>query len=347
MFGGNTTNWAKFANTLKLRLLLRLSADPSQAAFVTANFATWDETLGILTTDAMINPGYIATDNKMNPSWAQYHSNAAGGAAGNGRSRIPSIFVGSFYNGTKLFDTGRGSRVFRKDATTTPPTDVLANGLGQLGNQDDSQPFPPTGNMAWYVGTGTGNTVGLFKGKTASSPILLAAESYFLQAEAQLKGFVTIPGPTSTDALSFEAGLLASFNYIYKDITGTVIGNPVADIAAYKLANDGLPLERLVDYSLAADATQSLEAIITQKYIALNFIHGHEAWTEFRRTAFPAIVNGSTTPSQSFASIVSTSTRPDRLPVRVLYAASEYQLNESNVPNNIDQFADLLFFQPN
>jgi hypothetical protein len=334
MFGGSVTNWAKFANTLKLRLLLHLSADPAQAAFVTANFATWDATLGVLTTDAIINPGYIATDGKMNPAWAQYHSNAAGAASGNGRSRIPSVYVGSFYNGTKLFDTGRGSKVFRAG--------VLASGCGQLGNQDDSQPFPPTGNMAWYVGTGTGNTVGLFKGKTAGSPILLSAESLFLLAEAQEKAFVA-----GSAATSFDAGILASFNYLYKDVTGAVVGNPVADIAAYKLANDGLALEYLVDYSLAATPAQRLEAIITQKYIALNFIHGHEAWTEFRRTTYPAIVNGSASPSQSFASLVSTSTRADKLPVRVLYAASEYQLNESNVPSDINQFTDLLFFQPN
>lgn len=341
LFGGNVTRWAQFANTLKLKILVRVSGVASLNTFVTAGFASWDAGIGVLTDDAMINPGYIATDGKQNPMWATYHSNAAGGQPAAGRSRIPSKFVGTFYNGTKLFDTQRGSKVFR--------TGVLANNLGHLGDLVDDatvQPFAPTDYIAWYVGTGAGaaatNTVGLFKGRTAGSPVLLAAEGHYLLAEAQLKGFLA-----GTAQTSFDNGLLASFRYLYKDVTNVVTGNPVADVAAYKLSNDGLPLEYLADYSVATTDAQRLEAIITQKYIALNFIHGHEAWNEFRRTAYPTIVNGSIDPLQTFASLISQSTRPDKLPVRVLYAATEYQLNQNNVPNDVNQFTDLIFWQPN
>lgn len=332
LFGGDMVKWAQFANTLKLKLLIRVSGVSSLSTFVTSAFATFDNTLGILTDDALVNPGYLPTDGKQNPSWAFYHSNAAGTQQGQGRQAIPSDFVYSFYNGSKITDAFRGPRVFRSYPTT--PT-------GQLGDLD-SNPDAITNYIAWYVGTGSGadaaNTIGLFKGRTAGQPIYLAAEAYFLLAEAYLKGFLTGSAQTA-----FDDGILASFRYLYKDINSAVIGDPVADVAAYKAAN---PTSRLVDYSLAGSAAQQLEAIITQKYIALNFIHGDEAWTEFRRTAYPAIVNGSQLATASFASILSESPRADRLPIRVLYASTEYQLNEANVPGNISQFTSLIFWQP-
>jgi hypothetical protein len=105
------------------------------------------------------------------------------------------------------------------------------------------------------------------------------------------------------------------------------------------------PSSYLVNYDLATSSSQKLEAIITQKYIALNFINAHETWSDFRRTSFPKIVNGSSNPTASFASILSTSTRADELPVRWLYASSEFQLNPASVPTGVNQFSSLIFWQ--
>ena len=101
----------------------------------------------------------------------------------------------------------------------------------------------------------------------------------------------------------------------------------------------------LVNYSLATSPAQKLEAIITQKYIAYNFINAQETWAEFKRTSYPKIVNGSSNPNLTFASILSSSTRADELPVRYLYAVSEFQLNPDNVPTGINQFSSLIFWQ--
>jgi hypothetical protein len=98
-----------------------------------------------------------------------------------------------------------------------------------------------------------------------------------------------------------------------------------------------------VNYSLATTPAQKLEAIITQKYIALNFIHGHEAWNEYRRTHYPTVVAGGTA-TQTFASSVSESTRADKLPTRIMYPTSEGSYNSENVPSGINPFTSLIFW---
>src|SRR5690606_7343119 len=165
------------------------------------------------------------------------------------------------------------------------------------------------------------------------------AESYLLQAEAYMKGFLA-----GDDMAAFENGVTASFRYLYEDITGATSEDwdPEADFELYKTDN---PSSYLVNYDLASSPAEKLEAIITQKYVALNFINGHESSADFRRTGYPKIVNGSANPTLSFASTLSSSTRADKLPIRYLYASSEYQLNPENVPTSIDQFSTLVFWQ--
>lgn len=334
MFGGDVTQWAKFANTLKLRMLLKMAGASETSAFASSEFASMNTSLGFLTTDAKVNPGYIATAGKQNPLWERYHSNAAGSLAGSGRSAIPSIYTYTFYDGTKILDLGRGAATYRSFPTNTP--------IGQLGNLIDN-PDALGSQTAWFVGTGTGTnavaTIGLLKGRTADFPIMLAAESYLLQAEAYMKGYLS-----GDDMAAFEMGVTASFRYLYEDINGSTSEewDPATDVALYKEDN---PDNYLVNYSLASSPEEKLEAIITQKYIALNLVGAHETWADFRRTGYPAIVNGSTNPELSFASILSSSTRADRLPVRYLYASSEFQLNPENVPTGVNQFTSTIFWQ--
>lgn len=333
MFGGVMSNWERFANTLKLKLLVRASMKPGStpAAWVTTGFSSFAPNTAFLTDDAVVNPGYSATAGKQNPMWNTYHTDAAGATTQAGRSRIPSDYVFSFYNGNKLTDQGRGKATYRTFPNT--PTN-------QLGENGPAVPTAPTSSIAWYVGTGTGansaNTIGIFKGRSMGQPLMLAAESYLLQSEAIARGFI------SGDAkASFESGIVASFRYLYKDVTGAVAAtyNPTADAATYITANIASPL---VNFDLATSIEQKMQAIITQKYIALNFIHGHEAWNEFRRTGYPAVSgNGATT---TFASKESTSPRPDKLPTRIFYPVSEYSLNPENAPSGISQFTSRIFW---
>ncbi|TDE16497.1 SusD/RagB family nutrient-binding outer membrane lipoprotein [Dyadobacter psychrotolerans] len=333
LFGGDMTKWKKFANTIKLRMLIRISGVPALAAFTTAQFASLDKTLGFISDDAIVNPGYVK--DKPNPTWNTWGYTTAGALANS--SRIPTKFAFGFYKGQKLTDVGRGSVIYKNfsAATTTP--------VNQLGNEVDA-PAVVTSYSTWYTGTfssasSISNALGVLKGPSMGQPLILAAESYFLQSEAQLKGYIT-----GDYIASFNSGITASFTYLYKDVTNTVSAtkNVATDVATYKSAN---PESYLVNIALATTAAQRLEAIITQKYIAVNMVNSDEGYNEFRRTTYPVTApNGDA--YHNIASLLSASTRADKLPSRVLYPSSEQSLNAGNY-KVVNQFTDLIFWDPN
>ena len=110
-------------------------------------------------------------------------------------------------------------------------------------------------------------------------------------AEAALNGH-TLSGDAKSN---FDKGILASYQYLETNASNAIESgqNPAGDAKAYQIANAG---NYLANYDLATSKEQSLEAIITQKYIASNTINSFEAWSDFRRTAYPKIqTNGSAT----------------------------------------------------
>jgi hypothetical protein len=331
LFAGDMTKWKKFANSIKLRILIRISGVTTLSSFVTTKFGAIDNKLGFITDDAIVNPGYVK--DKPNPFWNSWGYTNTGALSNT--SRIATKFAFGFYKGQKLLDTGRGSVIYKNFATNTP--------VNQLGNEVDA-PTIITNYSTWYSGTfssasSISNSLGVLKGPSQGQPLMLAAEAHFLQAEAMLKGH--IPGDYST---SFNQGIVASFTYLYKDVTNTVSATKDvgADVPTYKKDNEE---SRLVNITLATTPAQKLEAIITQKYIAVNMINSEEGWNEFRRTGYPV-----TTPGgdgyHNIASMLSASTRTDKMPSRILYPASEQSYNSANF-KTVNQFSDLIFWDPN
>ena len=323
LFKGDVSQWKKLANTLKLRLILHSSG---KVTFANTTF-TSD---GFLTSDALINPGFVRDNGRQNPEWSTWAFSNTGAASN--KAWMPTTFIMAFYDGTKLSDPFRGSATYYQFPKT--PTN-------RLGYENTSVASCPDGTF-WYAATSrdgtTGNdTTGALKGPDAGMPVITAAESYFMQSEAVVRGIL----PTGDASALFKSGITASFKYIYSKPDGTVVGSPSADAASY-IANNG---SYLTDLSLATSTAQKIEAIITQKYIALNMVNSDEAWNEYRRTHYPTLVNTpGATGTQTFASTVSESTRPDKLPTRIMYPSSEGSYNSSNVPKNIGVFTSLIFW---
>jgi hypothetical protein len=316
--------WQQFAQTLKLRLIVRASAT------LTFPNKTFDSNIGFITTDAIVNPGYAKVSGQQNPSWNTWVQDYAG-TAGN-RAWMPCTFAFAFYSGATLSDNARG-KVIYYNYPSTPNN--------QLGVGTTSVPSAPNVANAWYSGSQSslGNCPGIMKGLNMGEPLMLAAESYFLQAEADVRGI--LGGTAKTD---FRSGIAASFNYLYllPDDATIASGKSVAtDTAAYYAANSG---SYLVNFDLAATTAQQTEAIITQKYIALNMINSQEGWNEYRRTGYPKSASVTIDPTKSFASTLSQSSRTDKLPSRILYPASEYSYNASNVPTGISPYTSLIFW---
>jgi len=328
LFGGSTDSWKKLANTIKLRLLVRGNG---KVTFSNTNFSAD----GFLTSDALINPGYTRDNGKQNPKWNTWAYGYTG-SAGN-KSWMPSTWILSFYNGVKLSDPGRGAAIYYKYPNTS--TNQLGNDGVSGGNVDPS----PDGSF-WYpakirVGASAGDTTGVLKGPNVGMPMITAAESYFWQAEAVVSGILK----TGNAKDLFEKGVTASFQYLYMLPSGKYAGDPVTDAGNYMhTLNAG---NYIADFAAAPGKDQQLEAIITQKYIALNMVNSHEAWNDYRRTGYPKVVNSaSAKPTETFASKGSESTRPDRLPSRVLYPSSEGSYNTANVPKGISPFTSLIFW---
>ncbi|WP_113652130.1 SusD/RagB family nutrient-binding outer membrane lipoprotein [Pedobacter namyangjuensis] len=331
VFGGNTTKWIQFANNIKLRILTR-AQNSSLTSFVNNAFGTFSAE-GFMLDDVLIQPGYISTAATQNPLWNSYQSTYTGASVA--QSVIPSTWIHSFYNGTKLSDAGRGTLIYR--AFSGNPV------RGQLGVESN----PVWGSAPnWYVGTGTGTAStearGLLKSRVMGLLFFSAAETHFLLAEAALKGHV-LSGSASAN---FESGIKASYNYLNKSGTTTTSSTTAvldAYLNTYKTNN---ATSYLVNYNLATTDAERLEAIITQKYIALNFVNGFEAWQEYKRTGYPRV--SGTAATTTFASTQSVGSTPDRLPVRSLYPTTEYNLNP-NVPPvaSIDAFTTKIFWDNN
>lgn len=340
LFKGDMAKWRAFANTLRLKILVKSKGTVNDA------WATGKTLTGtFLTDDALIQPGYTATTGKANGIFINYAYNVAGTQGGLGNQQIPTPWALSFYNGDKLVDNVRGKLMYQGFPT------VRKNQLGV-----DQEPIDraPAGS-AWFTGgssqTGAGATsTGILKGINMAMPIMLASESYFLQAEAAVVGVGGVAAGTAT--ASFNTGIEKSFIYLYEGptnvVTSAMVTQATADRTAYQTANPSTNAYafRVTTFPAAGTVEQQKEAIITQKWIALNFIHSDEGYAEFRRTTYPAIVNGSAVATSSFASIKSSSTRADKLPVRQMYPATEYALNSGNVLN-VNPFTDRVFWDLN
>ncbi|OLY93582.1 Starch-binding associating with outer membrane [Cnuella takakiae] len=324
VFKGNMTKWKQLANTIKLRVLVRGNG---KVQFSNQTF----DAAGFLTEDALINPGYTRDNNRQNPKWSNWGFSYTGSDAT--KSWMPNTFVFGFYHGEKLSDPKRGAAIYYQYPST--PTN-------RLGVESNNIASSPSGSF-WYPSTNrdgksAGDATGVLKGPNAGFPLITAAESFFLQAEAAVRGIIT----GGSAATLFNKGIEASFTYLYTKPDGSVIGTPAADAALYLTDNATSPL---VNFALAASTEAQIEAIVTQKYIALNMVNADQAWNDYRRTGYPSIVNtAGATGTQTFASSVSQSTAPDKLPTRILYPTTEASYNTANVPQNINVYTSKIFW---
>lgn len=102
------------------------------------------------------------------------------------------------------------------------------------------------------------------------------SESLFLKAEAALRGWTGKDLTLSTENY-FKAGVKASMDYYQID---------KAQASSYI---DGLKVWKEGVFA-SGDKERILEAIITQKWMAV-FPNGNEGWAEFRRTDYPVLAN--------------------------------------------------------
>ena len=302
IFAGNMADWKKFANTMKLRVLLReatkAETNGASATYLNTQFAAMT-TAQFVTTNVTLNPGYINEDNRQNPFWGNFGFEVSGAPRDDNKVVVATDYAAKFLSGaatqnavsTGLFDS-RIARLF---------TPVGGSVVGVI-QGDDNLTAPP---VLSKLGPG------LLQSFSQDSYIMTASESFFLQAEAMQRGYLA-----GTAKTAFDAGVSASFN---------LLG---ADQSLYN--NDAI---NLIGWT---GSSNKIEAIMTQKWIALMGIHGLESWIEYTRTGFPAIP-------------LATTAQQVAKPNRLLYPASEHSGNANNTPaqSQSDAFSTHVFWDEN
>jgi len=258
MYGGNMTKWLKFANTLKLRILVQQSGMSGRTAYIKEKIAT-TASIGYIGAGegALVQPGYVVSAGKMNPFYAYFY-NAAGSSNSDGVTYyMAGKDVVDFYNTT---NDPRKSKFFRAYTGTSYAGNIFGTAAANL------TPFASTSQLG-YVKDDATTMIGT---PTKASPMLTDFEALFLQAEAVAKGLIT-----SGDAKAlYESAVKQSF--IYMGLTATEAATYVAQ-----------PNSK-VNFEVA---TNPSELILTQKWAALNGIAPVTIWSDYRRSGFPAGLN--------------------------------------------------------
>lgn len=312
IYGGNFEKWIKLANSLKMRMAVRIAmVDTDYAKGVMAGAIAG----GMIMSNAD-NAKYATTDNPYRKAafeWSDLGSNAS---------------LTTYLNGWN--DPRRSVYV--------------TSAGGYLGIRPGID----------YDGTGKSmyGELGLYaKPNFASNSDMLifcAAESYFLLAEAAVRGWV------AGDAKAlYEQGVQTSM-----DQHGVNIGNYLSSTmssAGASYTDTYNPENSFEDLITAAGGTaltvawggqttdeMKIEAIITQKWLA-NYPLGGEAWAEFRRTGYPRLLPAKDNlSSASTGGVVSNpttdliTTNIVRMVRRIPYPTSERNNNSGNMQSSVD-----------
>ncbi|EFK37749.1 Susd and RagB outer membrane lipoprotein [Chryseobacterium gleum] len=271
VFNGNISQWAKLANSLKLRLAMRMSyADPAKSK----QYAE----------EALASSAGLITDNADNALISV------------GQSELSFIIYswGDCLIGAPLMAYMNGYNDPRLPAYAIPASDPslqgkyigirqgidLLNGKSTYGGF--SQPQAKSANGDYFSAT------------DGKMKLFTAAETWFLKAEAALRGYAGA-GDIQTN---YTTGVQQSFGEWGKSASvAAYLADTTSTEAPYidpKNPDNNVPVgnPQLSTITIAWNNSDTnerkLERIITQKWLSL-YPNGPEAWAEQRRTGYPVL----------------------------------------------------------
>lgn len=272
VYGGVVDNWIKFANSLKLRLAMRISYAAPELSKEMAESAVNHE-VGVMTSNA---------DNAVFSSW---------GTDGNPINRSVE------YNMVTIHEDGSSC------GTQSGDSHAAADIVSYMNGYNDPRRSAYFTQSEWdaaddYIGLRRGieipnhNTIGhQYSGVNigVDSPVywMTAAEVAFLQAEAVAVFNYNMGGTTAQAA--YERGISLSFEQWGVSGAEAYMADNTLTPAAYNdPAGNSAPSPSTITIAWDESATveKKQERIITQKWIA-GWLLGNEAWADWRRTGYP------------------------------------------------------------
>jgi hypothetical protein len=346
VFKGDVTKWQKFANTLRLRMLIHMyngykttTVAPgvdvaAQMAKITANGAGF---LGA-GESAMLNPGFSAS--KPQPYYRFYNTNESGSGSQRDHLRANDYAV-------RYYQYDGDPRIGRFYSCPAGGTCAVSAHKGIVFGTPSGTGVPIGSDLSTVRGPGLSPN-----GASSDAWIMTSVESLFLQAEARQRGLLTT-GPTAAALLT--SAIRESFIWLtVRPAPTTAVPNPPKDDAyaiaqanTYIANNAGYPdVDITAPSVVTGEPGGGLFTILQQKWFALNNIANYEIWTDWRRTDIIYGKAGTFDPGPPL------SVHPNHassIPVRLFYPQSEFNYNAANVSaySNINVFTSKLFWDIN
>lgn len=265
VYSGNVQKWVKLANTLRLRMAMRVSYVDESLARTQAQ-AALDNSIGLMTTsddDAAVHQSatftFIHPLYEIATSWDDEHMSATMECYLNG---YHDPRVAAYYQPVSGDNDYNGQYKGIRNGKSSIQKSQYQNNTSRMNFQSGS-------DMHW----------------------MYAAEAWFLRAEAKLRFDIgDLPAWQC-----YENGVTQSFASAGVSI-GSYLSSHDLPLAAYEDPRNGRTTDvqsMLTQVSPAWDSNASddenLQRIWTQKYLAL-YPDGEEAWAEMRRTGYPGVI---------------------------------------------------------
>ncbi|OXA80274.1 Susd and RagB outer membrane lipoprotein [Flavobacterium aquidurense] len=256
-YKGDYKAWVKFANTLRLRLAMRIVKIRPAIAKVQAEKAIAHK-FGVFTTNAdlfkVVSAVYTNPIATISGGWLDIRMSAD----------MESILRG--------YDDPRLPVYFDSSVQFPGQYKGVRTGIA-IAAKADHQDF-----------SGVGSVI-----RSKEVVLMTTAEAYFLRAEGALRGW-NMGGDAET---LYKAGIQASFDQRGVSGASAYYGDNVKKPIDYvdpNFSENNSPAVNNVTIAWDAAATNEvkLQKIITQKWIA-GFPEGQEAWSEYRRTGYPKL----------------------------------------------------------
>jgi hypothetical protein len=292
VYGGDCIKWIKFANSLKLRLAMRIVyADPTNAKIYAESAV--NHPIGLISNIEEIaqlkSNNQILINNPLKYIWNDYADIRMGAS-------MYSYLVG--YNDPRI------SKYFSLSTAAGYTDKYLAI---RAGSQIDDK--------GKYITFSTPNI-------QLNTPIqwMNAAEVSFLRAEGATRGW----NMNGTAKDLYEKGISQSFEQTGAGNATTYMNDDVLKPVNYtdpvnSSNNSSARSAITIKWDETALFENKLERIITQKWLA-TYPNGQEAWSEFRRTRFPEIF---TVVNNYSGGLINTAAQIRRIP----FPNIEYQTN--------------------
>ena len=330
MFHGDLKAWQRYAYSIKLSLLMRVSNVQNVASEVAA---IADKCLAM---DELVtaNPGYYKASGKMNPTYENWGLSYLDKETSAHKQNVPTA---------TFVDALRDNKDPRQRVYLMPRTDMgdeagITN-YAAFGLENERYIGVPYGQMApagnEYVSRmgyaalcRTNSTV---DGPLADVVVMSGSLVGFYLAEAALRGM--IPGGDEKAQEYYEQAVISAMTMFESSLQDAsiedygacpAITGSAAEAAQIFLSQDN----KAVNWNLMTTDEEKLEAIQLQKWISLFMVDPLEAWSEQRRTDYPVLLCSN------------SQTVGNKLIARLPYPNGEKTLN----PENHDAEGDVNFY---